>query len=106
MIDPAAPVDYCGDSPWEQVMRRFLAASAVFALLGAAALSQENMKELDKFQGAWKVVKLVGDAEKQKGEFRLEFKGTKFNFRIIEDGRVVEQSSGTFKIDPAQKPAT
>jgi uncharacterized protein (TIGR03067 family) len=61
-------------------------------------------KELEKFQGTWKVTTFDVDGKAAIEDFkdpRFTFKGDKYTFKTAD---ITEE--GTIKLDPAQKPAT
>jgi uncharacterized protein (TIGR03067 family) len=78
---------------------------AIGLLLGADATKEATMKEIDKFQGTWKLESLEMDGKKAPEDAfknsRLIIKGDQFTWN---DGTVAYK--GTFKVDVSKKPKT
>ena len=85
--------------------KHLLLVIGVVFLLAADDANQEVKKEMDRFQGTWRMVsleagqnKLTEDALK---DFRLKIEGDKFT---ATEG--TSENHGTFKVDPTKKPKT
>jgi uncharacterized protein (TIGR03067 family) len=99
----------------EEPMPRTLLIAAIAALLLAARPADDAAakKELDLFQGTWQFVSVEAQGNKVPAEefktFRIVYKGNEYTFTAgggDPNDPANKPRTGTFKIDPTQKPKT
>jgi uncharacterized protein (TIGR03067 family) len=87
----------------ELKMRRGIAVLAVLLVSLVVNAQEDAKKELQKFEGTWKVAAFEQKGQKADTEafkeFKLTIKGDKFTFESPGD-----KMEGTIKVDPSKKP--